>query len=188
MAFADIESYSPSLRLTFSLEIERNPEERTQKIKLDANSRKMLAQNDVLICVYAIVRQNCLQYVGSTSSGFFARFTNGIQRSNGTGYRWPTTDGAYELLRWDQQGNRTLAEAMEAELAFLHRAIMGEWPIEMNQLSPKRGPVHLMDSVKGKQFAFGAIKWIFSNGLMPHDESNEQLIADLHARTSWRAK
>lgn len=129
-------------------------------VTLDVKNRDEIREWNASICVYVVVRNRTIQYVGSSSRDFFQRFTDGIRQAHRKGYRWPTTDGCYELFLWKIEGPRYFAEAVEAEVAFIHRAVLGDWPIELNQISPKRHLVHPEASAFGKSLAFGIYAWL----------------------------
>lgn len=159
-----MECAAPSNRVTLQVKVTRDAETGRKIVTLDKSDLARIKSWDATTCVYVIVSNKIIQYVGSSSSNFFKRFTYGISQVHGNGYRWPTYDGPYELFIWKIDEGRHFVEAAEAEVAFLQRAVLGDWPIELNQISPKRHLVHTGASSFGKSLAFGIYFWLIHEG------------------------
>ena len=157
-----MDCYPPSRRAKLRVTITHNHPTRRKIVTLDKMSRSRIKNWNAAACVYVIVRNLTIQYVGCSSTNFFKRFTAGLGQAHAQGYRWPTTDGHYQLFIWKINKPRYFVEAVEAEVALLHRAVLGDWPIELSQLSPKRHLVHPEASAFGKRLAFGIYIWLAS--------------------------
>jgi hypothetical protein len=159
-----MECAAPSNRVTLKVKITRDAIAHRKIVTLDKSGLARIKNWNAAACVYVIVSNKIIQYVGCSSSNFFVRFTNGISQAHAKGYRWPTYDGPYQLFIWKIDQPRYFVEAVEAEVAFLHRAVLGDWPIELNQISPKRHLVHAEASAFGKSLAFGIYSWLIRKG------------------------
>lgn len=159
-----MECAAPSNRATLQVKVTRDTDARRKIVTVGKSGLTRIKSWDATACVYVIVSNKVIQYVGCSSSNFFRRFTYGISQAHGKGYRWPTYDGTYKLFIWKIAATRSFVEAVEAEVAFLHRAMLGDWPIELNQISPKRHLVHAGASAFGKSLAFGVYSWLIRKG------------------------
>lgn len=160
-----MECAAPNNRVTLKVKVTHEGEARRKIVTLDKSGLARIKSWNAAACVYVIVSNKIIQYVGCSSSNFFKRFTNGISQAHTKkGYRWPTYDGPYQLFIWKIDGSRDFVEAVEAEVAFLHRAVLGDWPIELSQISPKRHLVHAGASAFGKSLAFGIYSWLMHKG------------------------
>ena len=155
-----MECAAPSNRVTLKVKVTHDVKARHKIVTLDKSGLARIKNWNATACVYVIVSNKIIQYVGCSSSNFFRRFTRGISQAHAKGYRWPTYDGPYQLFIWKITESRDFVEAVEAEVAFLHRAVLGDWPIELNQISPKRHLVHAGASAFGKSLAFGIYSWL----------------------------
>lgn len=159
-----MECNAPSNRVTLNVKVTRDAKARRKIVTLNKSGVARIKNWNAAACVYVIVSKKIIQYVGCSSRNFFRRFTHGISQAHAKGYRWPTYDGPYQLFIWKINEPRYFVEAVEAEVAFLHRAVLGDWPIELNQISPKRHLVHPEASAFGKSLAFGIYSWLISKG------------------------
>jgi hypothetical protein len=178
-----MECAAPNHRVTLQVKVARDAEARRKIVTLDKRGLSRIKSWAATACVYVIVRDKIIQYVGCSSSNFFVRFTYGISQAHARGYRWPTYDGSYQLFVWNIAEPRNFVEAAEAEVAFLHRAVLGDWPIELNQISPKRHLVHPEASAFGKSLAFGIYSWLIRKSHVSSDVHDLAFLAILRDRS-----
>ena len=174
---------APNHRATVTVKVGRDPLSRNKVATLDEKSRDRVQAWNATVCVYVIVRNDTIQYVGCSSRNFFQRFSQGLKQVHAKGYRWPTTGGRYKLFVWKTPDQRSFAEALEAEVAFLHRAVLGDWPIELNQVSPKRHLVQKAASAFGKSMAFEIFAWLMQKKHIVSTDDDFALLKQLHDRS-----
>ena len=174
---------SPTHRSKLKLTISHDNTERRKTVTLDQLCLNRIKGWNVSVCLYVVVRYKTIQYVGCSTRDFFKRFTHGIRQAHTVGYRWPTSDGHYQLFIWKIDGGRDVVESVEAEVAFLQRAVLGDWPIELNQLSPKRHLVQPQASAFGKSLAFEIYSWLMLKQHIAHTPGDIDFLKQLRARS-----
>lgn len=163
--------------------LKRDPKSGQKVVNVDSSDLATVQSWEVASCVYVIVRDRIIQYVGCSSVDFHKRFCEGIRAAEKGGYKWPTSDGTYDLFIWKIRGPRPAVEAVEAEVAFLHRAVLGDWPIELNQISPKRGRVQAKESQLGKSMSFGIFAWLMEDEHIYASTEDMEFLGQLLRRT-----
>jgi hypothetical protein len=173
----------PSNRVTLKVKVTRDLLTSRKIVTLDKAGLARIKSWKATGCLYVIVSNRTIQYVGCSSRDFAKRFSDGINRAHSNGYRWPTYDGQYQLYIWKIEESRYFVEAVEAEVAFLHRAVLGDWPIELNQISPKRHLVHASASAFGKSLAFEIYSWLIREGTVVSTKDDVAFLRQLRARS-----
>ena len=174
---------TPRHRSKLEVKVTRDQQSGRKVVMLDKTSHSRIKSWNATACLYVVVRFKAIQYVGCSTKDFFKRFTYGLQQAHAKGYRWPTTNGQYQLFVWKMDGGRSFVEAVEAEVAFLQRAVLGDWPLELNQISPKRHVVQPEASAYGKTLAFGIYAWLVEKKHVYADASDVGFLAQLRARS-----
>lgn len=173
----------PNNRVTLKIKVTRDPNSYRKKVIVDKKGLARINSWNATVCLYVIISNKAIQYVGCSSRNFFDRFTHGIRQAHSKGYRWPTYDGQYQLFIWRIKEARYFVEAVEAEVSFIHRAVLGDWPIELNQISPKRHLVHASASAFGKSLAFGIYSWLIRHEHIFSTSDDVVFLRQLHHRS-----
>jgi len=87
--------------------------------------------------LYCVVdNEGNIHYIGQTKRSLAARMRSGFSPKSGSGYhgyKWRHNDGLYKLIVWFMSLEDHI-ETVEAEIVYLIRDRLGNWPLSQNEI------------------------------------------------------